>query len=134
MTEPTDQDSNQQPGASDTGKDSSGTGTAATAILESIRDVVDDLAERATPAVREFSAKAAELAAVAADRAAPLVKRAGDATSEASGKLASKSRAWAADVRSTIPPDHDAAPAPETPPVTDLSDDASADTETETPT
>ena len=48
---------------------SSGTSgaSAATAILESVREAVDDLAERATPTVREFSARAAEFAAVAAD-------------------------------------------------------------------
>ena len=38
-------------------------GATATAILESLREAVDDLAERATPTVREFSARAAELAA-----------------------------------------------------------------------
>ena len=71
------------------------TGTLAQAILESLREAVDDLAERATPAVREIGARAAEFAAMAADRAAPLAKRAGEATSEASGKLAEKSRSWA---------------------------------------
>jgi len=77
-------------------------GTTATAILESIRDAVDDLAERASPTVREFSARAAEFAADAADKAAPYVKRAGDATADASGKLASKSRSWAADIRASL--------------------------------
>ena len=47
-------------------------GTTATAILESIRDAVDDLAERASPTVREFSARAAEFAADAADKAGPV--------------------------------------------------------------
>ena len=79
--------------------------TTATAILESLREAVDDLAERATPTVREFSARAAELAAVAADRAAPLARRAGEVTSDASGKLATKSRIWAADLRASISPD-----------------------------
>jgi hypothetical protein len=82
-----------------------GVGGTATAILESIRVAVDDLAERASPAVREFSARAAELTAVAADRAAPLVRRAGDVTSDASGKLAERSRTWAAEVRRTLPGD-----------------------------
>jgi len=86
-------------------KGTTGAGTAgstATAILESIRDAVDDLAERASPTVREFSARAAELAAIAADRAAPFAKRAGDVTSDASGKIATKSRIWAADIRATM--------------------------------
>ncbi len=67
-----------------------------------MRDAVDELAERAAPSVREFSARAAELAAVAADRAAPLAKRAGEVTADASGKLATRSRTWAADLRASM--------------------------------
>ncbi len=78
-------------------------GTAAAGILESVRDAVDELAERAGPSVREFSARAAELAAIAADRAVPLAKRAGEATADASGKLATLSRSWAADLRASAP-------------------------------
>jgi len=81
---------------------SAGAGAQATAILDSLKEAVDDLAERATPAVREISARAAELAATAADRAAPLAKRAGEATSEASGRLAEKSRSWASEVRASM--------------------------------
>ena len=76
--------------------------STATTILESLRGAVDDLAERAAPTMRELSARAAELAAVAADRAAPLAKRAGEATAEVSGKLAAKSRDWAAEIRSSL--------------------------------
>lgn len=76
-------------------------GSTATAILDQVRDVVDDLAERAGPTVRELSARAAELTAIAADKAAPLAKRAGEVTADASGKLASKSREWASELRST---------------------------------
>ena len=78
--------------------------STATTILESLRGAVDDLAERAAPTMREFSARAAELAAVAADRAAPLAKRAGEATAEVTGKLAAKSRDWAAEIRSSLDP------------------------------
>ena len=87
---------------------------AATAILESLREAVDDLAERASPTVREFSARAAELAAVAADRAAPLAKRAGEATSDASGKLAEQvARSGPSDLRASAAPDaRPAAPRP----------------------
>jgi len=84
-----------------TGDRAEATGATGSTVLESIKDVVDDLAERAAPTVREISAKAAEFAAVAADRAAPLVKKAGEVTADASGKLAEKSRTWAADLRST---------------------------------
>lgn len=80
-----------------------GSAGAATGILESVRDAVDELAERAGPSVREFSARAAELAAIAADRAAPLAKRAGEVTADASGKLATMSRTWAADLRAGAP-------------------------------
>lgn len=80
-----------------------GTGTStAASILDSVREVVDELAERAAPTVRELSARAAELTAIAADRAAPLARRAGDATADASGKLAAKSRGWASDLRSAV--------------------------------
>jgi hypothetical protein len=93
-------------GASDTGASGASGGSSpaatATAILESVREAVDDLADRASPTVREFSARAAELAADAADRAAPLVKRAGDATADASGKLASNARNWAAELRASL--------------------------------
>lgn len=76
--------------------------TTATSILDSVRDVVDDLAERAAPTVRELSARAAELTAIAADRAAPIAKRAGEVTADASGKLASKSREWASELRASV--------------------------------
>ena len=91
-----------------------GAGSTATAILDTVRDVVDDLAERAAPTVRELSARAAELTAIAADKAAPFAKRAGEATADASGKLATKSREWASELRSTAAgtPSGDDSPAP----------------------
>jgi hypothetical protein len=87
------------------GPATSGAAATATAVLEQIRVAIDDIAERATPTVREFSARAAELAATAADRAAPFAQRAGEVTSEASSKLAERSRTWAADLRASIPGD-----------------------------
>ena len=62
--------------------------SSASQLFDSIREAVEDLAERAAPAVKQFSVKAAELAADAADKAAPLARRAGAATADASGKLA----------------------------------------------
>jgi hypothetical protein len=76
--------------------------TTAASILDSVRDAVDDLAERAAPTVRELSARAAELTAIAADKAAPFAKRAGEVTADASGKLASKSREWASELRASV--------------------------------
>jgi len=70
-------------------------------LLDSLRDAVDDLAERAGPAVRDITARAAELTAAAATKAAPLAKKAGEATADASEKLAARSKAWASDHRPT---------------------------------
>ena len=56
-------------GTSGSSRSTGSTGSAAggaAAILESLREAVDDLAERATPAVREIGARAAEFAAMAA--------------------------------------------------------------------
>jgi hypothetical protein len=104
---------------------SAGSAGGATAILDSLRDAVDDLAERATPAVREIGARAAELAAIAADRAAPFAKRAGEVTSDASGRLAEKSRTWASEVRASIDKNETATPPPAGPAATDVPPPAS---------
>jgi len=94
------------------GSATSGAAATATAVLEQLRVAIDDIAERATPTVREFSARAAEFAATAADRAAPFAQRAGEVTSEASSKLAERSRSWAADLRASIPGEHPEGHAP----------------------
>lgn len=70
-------------------------------IIDSLRGAVDDLAERAGPAVRDITARAAELTAAAATKAAPLAKKAGEATADASEKLAARSHAWASEHRPT---------------------------------
>ncbi len=79
-----------------------GTGARATDVLETIRDAVEEFAEKATPVVRQFSVKAAEVVATAADKAVPLAHKAGEVTAEASGRLAEKSRAWAAGTRESL--------------------------------
>jgi hypothetical protein len=79
-------------------------------VLESIREAVEDFAEKAAPTVRQFSAKAAEIVATAADKAAPLAQKAGEVTADASGKLAEKSRTWAAEVRDSLNGNDDAKP------------------------
>lgn len=86
------------PGGAGTGATSGG----ATAILESLRDAIDDLVVRATPTVKEVSVKAAELVGTAADKAAPLARKAGEATAEASSTLADRSRSWASGVRDSL--------------------------------
>ena len=84
--------------------DASTDGAAAKAadVFETIRDAVEDFAEKASPVVRQFSVKAAEVVATAADKAVPLAHKAGEVTAEASGKLAEKSRAWAAGTRESL--------------------------------
>ncbi len=84
--------------------------TVTPSIFASLRDALDDLAERASPTVREIGARAAEMTAIAADKAAPAVRKAGDIASDASGKLAVRSRDWAAEVRASIPADEGKAP------------------------
>jgi hypothetical protein len=79
-----------------------GAAAKATDVMESIRVAVEDFAEKAAPVVRQFSVKAADVVATAADKAVPLAHKAGDAAADASGKLAEKSRAWAAGTRASM--------------------------------
>lgn len=88
-------------GASDTGP-GAGAKATATDVFETIRDAVEDFAEKATPVVRQFSVKAADVVASAADKAVPLAHKAGEAAADASGRLAEKSRAWAAGTRESL--------------------------------
>ena len=100
-------------GADDAAKDAKdaaeGASETASGIIETIRHAFDDLAEKATPAVREASARAAELTSAAATKAVPLARKAGEATADASGKLAVKSKAWASDLRASASHNGDAA-------------------------
>ena len=73
--------------------------TTAERMLSQLQGMIDSQATQAAPVVRQIGAKAAELAAVAADRAGPIAHKAADATADASGKLAERSRVWAADLR-----------------------------------
>lgn len=79
-------------------------------MLAQLQSMIDSLATQAAPVVRQVGAKAAELAAVAAERAGPLAHKAADATADASGKLAERSRTWAAELRNRAEggPDADA--------------------------
>ena len=91
-------------GSNGTSDTDAGTGAAAKAtdVIESIRVAVEDFAEKAAPVVRQFSVKAADAVATAADKAVPIAHKAGDAAADASGKLAEKSRAWAAGTRASM--------------------------------
>lgn len=85
-----------------TGDTGAGAAAKASDVFETLRDAVEDFAEKAAPVVRQFSAKAAEVVASAADKAVPLAQKAGEVTADASGKLAEKSRAWAAGTRESL--------------------------------
>ena len=84
---------------STTGDTGNGASAKASDVLETLRDAVEDFAEKAGPVVRQFSVKAADVVATTADKAAPLAHKAGEVAADASGKLAEKSRAWAATSR-----------------------------------
>jgi hypothetical protein len=90
-------------GASDS---TNGAGAKTMDVIETLRVAVEEFAEKASPVVRQFSARAADVVATAADKAAPLAHKVGDATADASEKLAVKSRTWAAEVRESIPGSH----------------------------
>ena len=78
---------------------SGGAQATAERMLSQLQSMIDSLATQAAPVARQVGIKAAELAAKAADRAGPLAQRAAEATVDASGKLAERSRHWAADLR-----------------------------------
>jgi hypothetical protein len=77
-------------------------------VLESLRDAVEDLTERAGPTVRELTARSAEVAALAADRAGPFARQAGEVTADASIRLAERARAWATEIRASLAESMDA--------------------------
>ena len=104
-------------GASDP---AAGAASKATDVLETLREAVEDFAEKAAPVVRQFSAKAAEVVATAADKAVPLAQKAGEVTADASGKLAVKSRSWAADVRESLSSNGSTDPTDKTEPPTTI--------------
>ena len=76
----------------------SGTRTGREWIAQ-LQSMIENLAEQATPVVREVGAKAAELAALAGEKAGPVAHRAAVMTAEAGQKLALKSRDLAAELR-----------------------------------
>lgn len=98
-------------------------------MLAQLQSMIDTVATQAAPVVRQVGAKAAELAAVAAERAGPLAHKAADATADAGGKLAERSRTWAAELRNRAEggPDADAESDRTTSAAVDGSDDVPED-------
>ena len=61
--------------------------------------IIDNLANYATPVLREIAARAAELAAKAGELAGPMAHKAADKTEQVGGRLATKGREVASDLR-----------------------------------
>ena len=64
-----------------------------------LETIIENLASYATPVLREIAARAAELAAKAGQAAGPLAHKAAEKTEEVGGRLATKGREVASDLR-----------------------------------
>ena len=78
------------------GKQDSGSTEPAIRQLDSI---IANLTSYATPVLKEIAARAAELAAKAGEAAGPMAQKAADKTEEVGGRLATKGREVASDLR-----------------------------------
>ena len=76
-------------------------------VLRQLDTIIENVTNYATPVLREIAARAAELAAKAGQAAGPIAQKAADRTGEVGDMVASKSRAFASDLRN----DADARPA-----------------------
>ena len=81
--------------------------------LAQLEDMIGNIAEQATPVVKEVGAKAAELTAVAADKAGPIAHKAAGWIDEKTPGVAERARQIASDLRSSLPGDEAAAPTEE---------------------
>jgi hypothetical protein len=69
------------------------------APVRQLDSIIENLAGYAVPVLREIAARAAELAAKAGDAAGPMAHKAADKTEEVGGRLATKGREVASDMR-----------------------------------
>jgi hypothetical protein len=67
--------------------------------IRQLDSIIENLASYATPVLREIAAKAADLAAKAGDAAGPMAHKAADKTEAAGGRLSTRSRELASDLR-----------------------------------
>lgn len=79
-------------------KRSSGSSAAEPAIRQ-LDSIIENLASYAAPVLREIAARAAELAAKAGEAAGPMAHKAAEKTEEVGGRLATKGREVASDLR-----------------------------------
>ena len=68
-------------------------------MLTQLQSMIDTVAIRSGPVLREVAAKAAELAAVAGERAGPIAYKAAEATQKVGQRVADASKEVAADLR-----------------------------------
>lgn len=85
-------------GAGDGGKPDA-TSSRAHEWLSQLQSMIENVTEQAGPALRQISAKAAELAAVAGEKAGPMAARAAELTAEAGTRIAERSRELATELR-----------------------------------
>ena len=67
--------------------------------IRQLDSIIENLASYATPVLKEIAARAAELAAKAGEAAGPMAQRAADKTKSVGGRLATKGREVASDLR-----------------------------------
>ena len=68
-------------------------------MLNQLQGMIDTVAVKSGPVLREVAAKAAELAAVAGERAGPIAYKAAEATQKIGQRVADTSKEVAADLR-----------------------------------
>jgi hypothetical protein len=68
-------------------------------MLTQLQGMIDTVAVKSGPVLREVAAKAAELAAVAGERAGPIAYKAAEATQKVGQRVAEASKEVAADLR-----------------------------------
>lgn len=80
------------------GKDGPG-GVHGEPAIRQLDSMIENVANYAAPVLREIAARAAELAAQAGQAAGPIAHRAADKTEQVGGRLATKGREVASDLR-----------------------------------
>lgn len=68
-------------------------------VVRQLDSIIENLAGYALPVLREIAARAAELAAKAGEAAGPMAHKAAEKTEEVGGRLATKGREVASDIR-----------------------------------
>ena len=103
--------------ASDLVPTGTGSDEPAAAPVRQLDSIIENLAGYAVPVLREIAARAADLAAKAGEAAGPMAHKAADKTEEVGGRLATKGREVASDMRRD--PTTDATPSPVNPTTTE---------------